>query len=105
MPKACDIETVPPPDLTAQDIAQFVERLPEPDRALCAAVLLLGEVPYLVGRRYRLTAAAVRQRIRAAMRPLWEELQSDGGGGGQRPGQTGGGACGSSGSSRTPPPE
>lgn len=72
-PSEFDIE-VPPPDHAAADIAAYIARLPEPDRGICSAVLLRHITPYRVGRRYRITAAAVRERIRAAMLPVWKEL-------------------------------
>ena len=56
------------------DIADYISRLPEPARDICADVILHGEKIYLVAKKHRSSSYRITKIVRVMMYPVAVDL-------------------------------
>ena len=56
------------------DIADYISRLPEPARDICADVILHGEKIYLVAKKYQSSSYRITKIVRVMMYPVAVDL-------------------------------
>ena len=57
------------------DIADYISRLPEPARDICADVILHGEKIYLVAKKHRSSSYRITKIVRVMMYPVAVDLE------------------------------